>query len=306
MPHTIRNYQSPYTAESFWTYVANGEMTLALFVKITPNTIWSSLPTLGFTSLDYNVTLANHDDLEFVSSAGLNISTIEQEAGRPANLEITGVFENQFTEVDVLAGKWNNAQYEAFVMNYNALGMGEWVVLSGIITKVKILSPNIFKADVEGLSSRLATNFGTITSKTCRTDFGSTLCKKNLAGTKDTFNITKTLTVHSVPSRKEIWFTRIDNVPNDWYDNGKITGVSGNNADIAREIRNADGVGGSYVKVYLKRAFPLTVTVGDTFSLVAGCDNSLERCRYWENVVNFRGEPFIPGVENASRLPPVE
>lgn len=305
MPHVTRNYDSPYDVDSFWDwYESAEELTTAIFVKITPNAIWSTLPTLGFTSLDTDVVLANHSDLNFISSVGLQISAIEMEAGKPANLEIPGAFEGQFQEQDVLTGKWNNATVEIFTMNYEALGMGEWVNHTGIITKIKILSPHLFRAEIEGLSSKMQTNFGSFTTKTCRNTLGDAGCKKSLSGTIGGFNLTKTLTVHSVPSRKEIWFTRIEDVPDEFYENGTIEGVSATNDGIVREIRAGAGFGTSYVKVYLKRPFPLTVSASETFKLKVGCNLTLERCQYFSNVINRAAEDFLPTIENAAKVIP--
>lgn len=307
MAHTIRNYESPYTADSYWTHLESGETTRALFLKITPSAIWSTLPTLGFTSLDYDVTLANHDDLVFFSSAGLNPSNTEIEGSRPANFELSAVFENEyFGEVELLEGKWNNAEIELWEMNYMALGMGELVLTTGFLSNITDYQ-DFFKAEIEGFSAKMQGNFGKLTSRLCRhNELGDAGCKKVLTGTIGGLTLKKTLTVHSVPSSNEIWFTRLEAVPDDFYNNGKCEGLTGLNDGIAREIRTVTGVGGSYVKVFLKRPFPLTVSAGNTFELTVGCDRTLDRCRFLENVINRDAEDFIPQIEKAARVPPVE
>ena len=43
---------------------------------------------------------------------------------------------------------------------------------------------------------------------------------------------------------------------------------------------------------------PNAVTVGDTFHAVAGCDKSFPTCyNTFGNAVNFRGEPYVPGMD---------
>ena len=50
--------------------------------------------------------------------------------------------------------------------------------------------------------------------------------------------------------------------------------------------------------ITLQEAFPFEVEVGDTALVEAGCDRTLETCRTkFANVVNFQGEPHIPGVD---------
>jgi uncharacterized phage protein (TIGR02218 family) len=49
------------------------------------------------------------------------------------------------------------------------------------------------------------------------------------------------------------------------------------------------------------------IQVGDTYEVHQGCDKYLATCRdVWNNVVNFRGEPHIPGRDKALdyRVPP--
>ncbi len=41
-----------------------------------------------------------------------------------------------------------------------------------------------------------------------------------------------------------------------------------------------------------------SVQVGDTFTIVAGCDKSRETCASkFNNILNFRGFPDVPGVD---------
>jgi uncharacterized phage protein (TIGR02218 family) len=38
--------------------------------------------------------------------------------------------------------------------------------------------------------------------------------------------------------------------------------------------------------------------VGNSFSLVAGCDKSFTTCaEKFNNAINFRGEPHVPGID---------
>lgn len=305
--HTIRNQQGSYIGddEAFWTHLEGEETTLALFCKLTPSDIWASLPTLGFTSHTADVDLTATHGISFVSSAGLIPSASEIEGGKPSNVEMMSVFDDDnLSEADLLAGKWNNARYELWLMNWADTDMGEFVVASGIISDVKNYQ-QWFKAEVRGLSALLESNFGVLTSRSCRVnEFADDFCKKDPTGTVGGLHITKTLTVSSVTDTRHIVLTRVEAVPDDFYTNGKITGLTGNNEDISREILSASGFGTGYVNVTLRRPFPLVVAAGDTFSLVAGCNRTLDRCRYFENVVNFRGEPFIPSMENVLKQNP--
>ena len=43
--------------------------------------------------------------------------------------------------------------------------------------------------------------------------------------------------------------------------------------------------------------------LGDTYTIVAGCDKTAATCKArYANLVNFRGEPFIPGTDAILRV----
>jgi uncharacterized phage protein (TIGR02218 family) len=43
---------------------------------------------------------------------------------------------------------------------------------------------------------------------------------------------------------------------------------------------------------------PNAIVIGDCFAAVAGCDKELDTCiARFNNAVNFRGEPFVPGTD---------
>ena len=42
---------------------------------------------------------------------------------------------------------------------------------------------------------------------------------------------------------------------------------------------------------------------GDTYEIEAGCDKRLETCKNFKNIYNFRGEPWLPGMDKALLYP---
>lgn len=78
------------------------------------------------------------------------------------------------------------------------------------------------------------------------------------------------------------------------FDGGKITFTSGLNTGRSMEIKG-------YVPGLLILALPMPypVAVGDTYSLIPGCGKRVVEDCYtrYSNVVNFRGEPWRPGMD---------
>lgn len=81
-----------------------------------------------------------------------------------------------------------------------------------------------------------------------------------------------------------------------YYDYGVVTWVTGANAGLSMEVK-------AYVPGQITLALPMPYPISDgspsdTFTITAGCDKSLTTCRdRFANVVNFRGEPYLPGTD---------
>lgn len=79
-----------------------------------------------------------------------------------------------------------------------------------------------------------------------------------------------------------------------YFTYGLLTMTSGANTGMAMEV-------GAYTpgSISLRLSFPNPVAVGDTYSLVAGCGKRfIEDCKTrFNNAANFRGEPFVPGMD---------
>jgi hypothetical protein len=78
-----------------------------------------------------------------------------------------------------------------------------------------------------------------------------------------------------------------------YFSYGKVTWTSGQNKGYSMEVKTfAPGV----VTLALPMEYP--IAPGDTYTIVAGCDKQFGTCRdRWNNVVHFRGEPYIPGPD---------
>jgi len=78
------------------------------------------------------------------------------------------------------------------------------------------------------------------------------------------------------------------------FTQGSCVGLTGANAGITRGIiSNAIST-----VIGLARPFPFTVSVGDTFQLLPGCDHTISTCNgTFNNLLRFGGMPFIPPPE---------
>lgn len=87
----------------------------------------------------------------------------------------------------------------------------------------------------------------------------------------------------------------------DWFDGGAFIFESGANAGRLIEMKTWDAET-KRVQLFLPSPYP--VEVGTTARVYPGCDKRLETCiDKFNNVLNFRGEPFIPGQDDILKYP---
>ena len=83
---------------------------------------------------------------------------------------------------------------------------------------------------------------------------------------------------------------------NGYYGYGVLTFTTGQNRGLSIEVKSY--VGGDF---FMQLPFPFPIALGDRFKVVAGCAGRLiPDCKTkFNNVINFRGEPYLPGVDQA-------
>ena len=87
--------------------------------------------------------------------------------------------------------------------------------------------------------------------------------------------------------------------PAGWFNDGIITFTSGQNNGLSFEIKSWDGTN---LTLFLPLEFPAAVS--DTFTIEPGCNKTTGDCsNKYNNIVNFRGEPFIPGMDRFLDIP---
>ena len=106
---------------------------------------------LGFTDLDRTLVI---DTLEYDSIAGFTPTTVESKSNMSVdNLDLEGqTFPSKITESDLLAGMYDYAEVEIFLVNYEDLSQGKLVVKRGRLGEVT-LNAQMFHAEVRGLLS---------------------------------------------------------------------------------------------------------------------------------------------------------
>jgi len=92
-----------------------------------------------------------------------------------------------------------------------------------------------------------------------------------------------------------------DRAVNDWFNYGVLTWDSGDNSNLAMEVKDWDQ-GTKTIALFL--AMPFDIQVGDMLHVHPGCDKRLTTCiNKFNNINNFRGEPYVPGQDEFFNYP---
>ena len=247
---------------------------------------------LGFTDHDVDIT---YDGLTYEARGAGNSSSIQASSTLAVdNAEVETVFDSaKITEEDLMAGLYDNAEIWIFLLNYEDTSQGEIKLLYGRLGEVK-RRDNDFVAEFRSLSQMLQQSIGRTYGYTCDAIFGDTRCGIN----KTTWTVTGTVT--SVTDRAN--FADSSRTEADGYFNyGDLTWTSGNNNGQRAIVKKYLQSGGNFE---LMLPAGKNIQVGDTYSLVAGCDKKPSTCKNkFNNFINFRGFPHIPGRDEVFKYP---
>jgi uncharacterized phage protein (TIGR02218 family) len=296
-------------------HLAGGQMTVAYLWKIkrTDGTI------LGFTTHDQDIvyTDSGEDTVTYLHSTGFTSTATAGKSDLSVdNMEVTGFLESQsLVEADLRAGLYDDAIIEIRLVNWADLTMGDVLLRAGTLGIVKMQN-GAFTAEIRGLTYKLTTYLGETYGPVCRAQFGSGLNGIDTYA-KDLCMVDVTLyqqsgTVASAPSGVTIVPAAglkmvgsenpAENAVAGWFNDGLITFNSGALEGQSFEIKTWDG---ATLTLYLP--MPQAPAGGDTFTIEPGCDHTVgtNGCTKYDNIVNFRGEPFIPGVDSIYNYPGV-
>jgi uncharacterized phage protein (TIGR02218 family) len=241
----------------------------------------------GFTDHDEDVVVGA---VTCAAGTGLSASEATQKLGLAADAtEFSGALAaDTLNEDDLAAGRYDAATVELWLVDWSEPEL-RVLVAKGAIGEVK-REGNAFTAEVRGLSERLAQQTGRLYATTCSADLGDARCKIDLTapafrgdGTVAAVTATSSFTASGLAAFADGWFT-----------GGKVTFTSGANAGASVEVKTHRN--GAAVTFDLWQAMAEPIAAGDTFTVTAGCDKAFATCHdRFDNVVNFRGFPHIPG-----------
>lgn len=245
--------------------------------------------SFGFTSHDRDLVI---DNFRYRATPGMIPSTIALNDSLDAdNMEIEGALSaSAISEGDLAAGRWNGAQLQLMLLNWETPGEEAMHLISGEFGEIT-QSGDSFRVEILGATSFLDDAIVPMTSPTCRARFGDKQCKVSL----HQYQLEATLSGRD-GSRLE--FDDLAGFARN-YAFGELRWISGQNCGLLSAILNGEGN-----LIWLADLPPETPAVGDKALLTTGCDKNFSTCQNrFANSINFRGEPHLPGNDLLTRYP---
>lgn len=245
---------------------------------------------MGFTDHDEAL---HFDGLTFLAASGFHASDNEAASGFAASsAEIAGGFSSEAVrEDDLSSGRYDGALVETFLVNWQDTAQRLKLDLRevGEVTR----AGGYFQAELRSLAHRLSQPQGRVYSRRCDARLGDSRCRVNLSSFRRDGTISQLLTVGKF---------RVGGLTGDAQGRfrlGRLTFTSGANSGLSFDVEEHQ-VSDDGVDLQFWIPPERSVEIGDTFTIVAGCDKSFAMCKAtFANQLNFQGFPHIPGSDFA-------
>jgi uncharacterized phage protein (TIGR02218 family) len=258
-------------------YLAQEVTTLAFLWKV----IRQDGEVFGFTSHDTDITYLG---LTYKADTGFMPSATNTSSGLAVDdAEISGALSSlAIDQAEILAGTWDASEVWLYQVNYEDLTAGAIIVRRGWTGEIKS-GKTSFTSELRGLTQKLAQQIGENYSPSCRATFGDARCKKDLNAFKVTGSITSITNLHEFADTARV-------EASNYFDQGLITFTTGLNAGLSREVKTF-----AATIIFCELPFPYAIEIDDEYEMWKGCDKTFATCKNtYNNIVNFRGEPYIP------------
>lgn len=247
---------------------------------------------LRFTDSD---TIITYDGEQYSPAGGGNASATSKLGGlQQRNRELSGVLESDaITVEDLRSGRYREACVDEYVVSIEE-DPATLILHNRYWIEDVTFSDENWQATMSATPSWLTPEVGRYYNRTCEARLGDAYCNVDLAASTQSGKTVGTI----ITARQK--FASDATGAEGFFTHGKITFTSGDNTGLTGEVKKfeADGT------ISLWLAMPFDIDPGDLFTIEPGCDRLASTCiDKFNNIVNFRGYPFIPGTDKAYQTP---
>jgi len=228
----------------------------------------------------------------YSAGTGIMPSDLELATGLSgSDIEITGPIGDDVSRIGVIGGRYTDARARVFQVNWSDLANGAIALLSGFVTKADV-SGGQFSFTISSDAAKYGQSIGRVISAYCDADFGDARCGLVIAPLA--------ATVTAVTDERAFTVSFSGTYADDYFNKGTVSFVTGALAGI-RPVEVFDWTAAGVVTLWT--ALPEAPQVGDTLEISQGCGKTRADCLAFDNVINFRGFPDVPGTDQVLRYP---
>lgn len=213
------------------------------------------------------------------------------------DIEVSGPLVDEATEdwhvtkEMVLGGRLDDAEAWFFQVNWASLASGAIKLLKGRVALAEVEGSR-FKLTIHSEISRFSQEIGRTITGYCDADFGDARC--------GFVNTAESLTVSAVTDARSFTVNNPSARADDYFNRGTVQFTSGD-LNGTRPVEIFDWTVGGVITLWTDLAEP--PQVGDTLDVKRGCGKIRADCMAYDNIVNFRGFPDVPGTDQVLRYP---
>jgi uncharacterized phage protein (TIGR02218 family) len=250
---------------------------------------------LGFTDHDEDVVF---DGTTFRASSGMDASAVQSATGLSVdNAQAVGALTSAaVSEDDIRAGRYDGAEVWHWLVDWQRPEL-RVLLFRGQFGEIR-RNDAAFEVELRGIAEALNAPVGRSILRTCDRALGDGKCRFDTALPGFSGE-----GVVSASGATGMVAGGLAGFAAGWFTHGRLTWLSGDNTGEAASVK-ADRLqaGSRVLELWQEPGRP--AAAGDRFRIVAGCDKRAETCRAkFDNFVNFRGFPHIPGDDWVTAYP---
>lgn len=244
--------------------------------------------TIGLTAHDRDLEI---DGLRHRAAPGMTPSAVVRTDGLDADtMEVSGALTSGAIDArDLIAGRWDGARVMVFAVDWTT-GARHAALGEGRIGAVET-SDDAFGAELRGATGALDRAVVEETSADCRAELGDARCRVAMAPRRRLLRVMamaeRTVSLDAAEPRANA------------YGGGMLRWIGGANGGMESAIAASAGA-----TLTLRGVPGFAVAPGVLVEAIEGCDKTMATCAArFANAINFRGEPYLPGVDLLTRYP---
>ncbi|WP_173931144.1 DUF2163 domain-containing protein [Chelativorans sp. Marseille-P2723] len=246
---------------------------------------------MGFTDHDRIILC---DGTEFKPDSGFAASEARKSLGLAVDtVDVEGALSSaDIQEADILAGLYDGATVETFLVNWQ--DPVQFARLRRAVIGQLTRRDGRFLAELESPERALDQTSGRTVRRNCDAELGDRRCGLILDAPKY-----KGEAVVVKVEGSSITVSGLDAFQSGWFSHGVATWISGKSAGRRERISaHRNSLEGTVLDLWREQA--AGVEVGDTITVIAGCDKRFATCKAkFSNSERFRGFPHLPGDDAA-------